>query len=77
MRLIRKEAEFVGYLIVNDERRDKFNCPNKKCGVPVSVSYSFCPYCGQKISFAVVRQGIESKLDSIRRYAFDKTSGRD
>lgn len=46
MILIRKYAEFVGYILYRGERINEWRCPNG-----VSEEYTCCPYCGQKIKF--------------------------
>lgn len=51
MKIIRKHAEFVGYLKHNGVKFEEWQCPNKKCGMGVSKDYACCPYCGQKIKF--------------------------
>lgn len=52
MKCIRKFAEFIGYVIFDDERFKEWRCPN--CGFGVSEDYVCCPCCGQKIKFGVV-----------------------
>ncbi len=51
MKIVRKYAEFVGYMIYHGERFDEWRCPNKKCGLSVAEDYTYCPHCGQKIKF--------------------------
>ena len=51
MRLIRKYAEFIGYILIGSERFDEWRCPNKKCSFSVCEDYKFCPHCGQKLKF--------------------------
>ncbi len=51
MKMIRKNAEFIGNTPYYGERINDWRCPNKKCGMGVSEEYTCCPYCGQKIKF--------------------------
>lgn len=51
MKIIRKAAEFVGYMLYHGERFNEWQCPNKKCCMGVSEEYKCCPYCGQRLKF--------------------------
>jgi len=62
MKMIKKYAEFVGYMLYHGERFNEWRCPNKKCGMGVEEEYSFCPYCGQKIKF---REPLRAKMIEI------------
>lgn len=64
MKVIRKNAEYVGYILYRGERFNEWRCPNKKCGMNVSELYTFCPYCGQKIKFgAPVKLEINNEIN--------------
>lgn len=54
MKLIRKYAEFIGYILIHGERFDEWRCPNKKCSFSVCEDYKFCPHCGQKLKFGAL-----------------------
>lgn len=51
MKFVKKDAEYVGYMICHGERINEWICPNRRCGMSVSEEYVRCPYCGQKIKF--------------------------
>lgn len=51
MRLIRRYAEFIGFILHHGERFNEWRCPNRRCGFSVSEDYNYCPYCGQKLKF--------------------------
>lgn len=53
MRFIKKKAEFIGYVIYDEEKFNEWRCPNKKCGMSVAEEYKCCPYCGQRIKFSI------------------------
>lgn len=51
MLIIKKNAEFVGYVEYHGERFKEWRCPNRKCGMSVAEDYVCCPHCGQRIKF--------------------------
>lgn len=52
MRLISKYAVYVGFVRYGHIGTvHEWRCPNKKCGINVSDTYKYCPYCGQKLKF--------------------------
>lgn len=69
MKLIRKNAEFVGYILIQGERFDEWRCPNQKCSFSVCEDYKFCPYCGQKLKF---KEPPDVKTIKLQRVEEDK-----
>ncbi len=63
MKIIRKLAYWTGCTFFHGERHNEWQCPNKKCGMPISEDYSNCPYCGQKVKFAYP---VKAKVIEIR-----------
>lgn len=49
MKIIRKYAEFVGYVFHCGKSFREWRCPD--CGMGVSEEYRCCPYCSRKIKF--------------------------
>lgn len=56
MKLIKKKAEFVGYVVLYcgsfpEWRCPEWRCPDKDCGMSVMEEYKYCPYCGRRLKF--------------------------
>lgn len=56
MKLIKKKAEFVGYVVysvgdLQEWRCPEWRCPDKDCGMSVMEEYKCCPYCGRRLKF--------------------------
>lgn len=56
MKLIKKKAEFVGYVVysvgdLQEWRCSEWRCPDKDCGMSVMEEYKYCPYCGRHLKF--------------------------
>ena len=56
MKLIKKKAEFVGYVVysvgdIQEWRCTEWRCPDKDCGMSVMEEYKCCPYCGRRLKF--------------------------
>jgi hypothetical protein len=61
MKLIKKKAEFVGYVVYSvgdlqewrcpEWRCPEWRCPDKDCGMSVMEEYKCCPYCGRRLKF--------------------------
>ena len=51
MKLIKKKAEFVGYVYYSEIAFPEWRCPDKDCGMSVIEEYKCCPYCGRRLKF--------------------------
>lgn len=51
MKLIKKKAEFVGYVVLYCGSFPEWRCPDKDCGMSVMEEYKCCPYCGRRLKF--------------------------
>lgn len=51
MKLIKKKAEFVGYVVYSVGAFPEWRCPDKDCGMSVIEEYKYCPYCGRRLKF--------------------------
>ena len=51
MKLIKKKAEFAGYIVLYCGRFPEWRCPDKDCGMSVMEEYKYCPYCGRRLKF--------------------------
>lgn len=51
MKLIKKKAEFVGYIVLYCGSFPEWRCPDKDCGMSVMEEYKCCPYCGRRLKF--------------------------
>lgn len=51
MKLIKKKAEFAGYIVLYCGRFPEWRCPDKDCGMSVMEEYKCCPYCGRRLKF--------------------------
>lgn len=60
MKLVKRSAEFVGYVVCGNDKIKEWRCP--KCRMSVSEDYVCCPYCGQHIKFPTLR---EDELDNL------------
>ena len=49
MKLIKKKAEFVGYVVLYCGSFPEWRCPDKDCGMSVMEEYKCCPYCGRRL----------------------------
>ncbi len=74
MRLLCRNAEFVGTLTIIGEEFPEWRCPNRKCGMMVADDYRYCPYCGQRIRFKLpTRKELEKYEMGIRiSYGVDR-----
>lgn len=70
MKIRKKKAEFVGYVIYQGERFNEWRCPEKDCGMSVSEEYNFCPYCGRKLVFEIPEM-TEKLKENIRRTLYE------
>jgi hypothetical protein len=57
MKLIKKKAEFVGYVVYSVGAFPEWRCPDKDCGMSVMEEYKCCPYCGRRLKFDKSRNG--------------------
>lgn len=55
MKLIKKKAEFVGYVVYSVGDLQEWRCPDKDCGMSVMEEYKCCPYCGRHLKFVKSR----------------------
>ena len=51
MKLIKKKAEFVGYVVLYCGSFPEWRCPDKDCGMSGMEEYKCCPYCGRRLKF--------------------------
>lgn len=51
MKLIKKKAEFVGYVVLYCGSFPEWRCSDKDCGMSVMEEYKLCPYCGRRLKF--------------------------
>ena len=67
MKLIKKKAEFVGYVVysvgnLQEWRSPEWRCPDKDCGMSVMEEYKCCPYCGRRLKFVKSRNRILAEV---------------
>ena len=68
MKMIRKYAIYTGHTVINGERTDTFDCPNRKCGREVLEDYTCCPWCGQKLKFQTAAERVKERPFSVGMY---------
>lgn len=66
MKLFRKNAELVSYMLHDGKRIMEWRCPNKKCGFRITENFFRCPNCSQKIKFSK-EKSIKNMIEKFER----------
>lgn len=52
---------YLNGIVSNDGKYHSFRCPNEKCGRPLRIGFSECPFCRTKLKWKYPFKFLEKK----------------